>query len=179
MELEKRYALRLLNYGATVLVTSKFENKESIITLAWTTPVSHSPPLLAISIGKERFTHNIIKNSGEFAVNLLSLEMLNKIVGCGSVSGKDIDKFRAFSLQKERAKYISSPLIKESFAFIECKVDGSFDVGDHTLFIGRVLRGWIKDEYWKKEHIDIEKIKTVHHLGGCYFTYPSKELLYR
>lgn len=173
VKLENLNALRLLNPGPLVLITSKFQGKSNIVTVAWTSPVSHEPPLVSISISTKRQSHILIGNSKEFTINLPSFDLLDKVVLCGSVSGKDVNKFKEAHLTQVSGKKIASPSIKECFAFIECKVIDSFLCGDHYLFIGEIIHAEIEKNYYR-EHLDLEKVKFINHLGGPYFTYSEK-----
>ena len=165
--------LRLLNPGPLVLITSKYQGKSNIVTAAWTSPVSHSPPLVSISLSTKKLSHILIGNSIEFTINIPSIELLDKVLQCGSESGRNIDKFKAFKLKEVKGKKVSCPSIKECFAFIECKVVDSILCGDHYLFIGEIVHCEIEKDLYK-DCVDIEKVKFINHLGGPYFTYPEK-----
>ncbi|MCC7573295.1 MAG: flavin reductase family protein [Candidatus Methanofastidiosum sp.] len=165
--------LRLLNPGPLVLITSKYQGKSNIVTAAWTSPVSHSPPLVSISLSTKKLSHILIGNSIEFTINIPSIGLLDKVLQCGSESGRNIDKFKAFKLKEVKGKKVSCPSIKECFAFIECKVVDSILCGDHYLFIGEIVHCEIEKDLYK-DCVDIEKVKFINHLGGPYFTYPEK-----
>jgi len=175
VKIENLKGLRLLNPGPLVLITSKYQGKSNIVTAAWTSPVSHSPPLVAISLSTKRFSHIIIGNSKEFTINIPSIEFLDKVLLCGSESGRNINKFKEYKLKEVRGKKVSCPSIKECFGFLECKVIDSFLCGDHYLFIGEIVNCEVEKGFYK-EYIDIEKVKFINHLGGPYFTY-SGELI--
>ncbi len=173
IKIENLKGLRLLNPGPLVLVTSKYQGKSNIVTVAWTSPISHEPPLISISLSTKKYSHTLIGNSKEFTVNIPSVELLEKVLICGSASGREVDKFKESGFNKVPGKKVSSPSIKECFAFLECKVVDSFLCGDHYLFIGEIIHAEVEKKYYD-EHIDIEKIKFINHLGGQYFTYPSE-----
>ena len=88
------YANRLINNGPVVLVTCG-RDPHNIITVAWITSVSSTPPLLAIAIGKARYSRQLIDESGEFVVNVPPASLLDSVWKCGTISGRDADKFRA------------------------------------------------------------------------------------
>jgi len=140
MEIKLNKAYSLLYPKQTILVTciSK-DGKPNIMTAVWATPVSFDPPYLAICIGKKRYSHNLIKETKEFALNFPSAEMKDAVVICGSISGKNTDKFKEANLTQLKAKKIKAPLIKECLASIECKVVNEINAGDHTIFVGEVL----------------------------------------
>lgn len=172
-KIENLKGLRLLNPGPLVLISSKYQGKSNIVTAAWTSPVSHSPPLISVSLSTKKLSHILIGNSKEFTVNIPSIDLLDKVMQCGSESGRNVNKFKQFKLKEVKGKKVSCPSIKECFAFIECKVIDSFLCGDHYLFIGEIVHCEIEKEFYN-ECIDIEKIKFINHFGGPYFTYPEK-----
>lgn len=110
----------------------------NIISIGMCTLVSFSPPLIMISVGKTRYSNNIIRDSGEFVVNIPTPELEKKVRFCGSTSGRDTDKFSESGLTKEKAEKVKAPLIKECPVNIECTVVNEVEAGDHTLFIGEV-----------------------------------------
>ncbi|NMC61108.1 MAG: flavin reductase family protein [Candidatus Methanofastidiosa archaeon] len=173
VKIDNLKALRLLNPGPLVLITSKYQGKSNIVTVAWTSPVSHDPPLVSISISTKRYSHTLIGNSKEFTINIPTIELIDKVMICGSLSGKNVDKFKEAGFKKVPGKKLSPPLIKECFAFLECKVIDSFLCGDHYLFVGEIVHSEIEKNYYD-EHINLDKVKYINHLGGNYFTYPEK-----
>lgn len=130
-----------LLYPSRVILLSCIgkDNKSNIITLAWNMPASFDPPMLAVSVGKKRFSHKLIKEAGEFAVNIPSASMRDAVLFCGTNSGRSVDKFKETGLTAEEAVKIKTPLIKEAPASLECRLAGECDAGDHTIFIGEVL----------------------------------------
>jgi flavin reductase (DIM6/NTAB) family NADH-FMN oxidoreductase RutF len=168
-------ANRLINIGCTILVTSRHEEKESIITLAWQSPVSGSPPMAMISVAPQRYSHDIISQSGEFIINVPPFSLLKETVHCGTVSGRDGDKFASAGLSRESARAVSAPLIAECIGHLECRVDQQVTAGDHTLFVGQVVAAsaaeGLWDEIWQ---VDQEAAKTIHHLGGSFFCAPER-----
>ncbi len=124
-------------------ILGKKEVKDNIITIAWHMPVSFDPPLYAISVGKTRFSCEIIKKSKAFAVNFISFELKNQALFCGTKSGIHIDKFKEAELTKEECKNLDCPRIKEALAYIECEVTNEIDAGDHIIFIGKIINSKI------------------------------------
>ena len=122
-----------------VLITSKYKEKDNIMVAAWHSPISFDPPLYAIAIGKDKFSHSLIKKSGEFGVNFVDSKIEEAVLCCGRTSGKDKDKFESCSLTRKKAEKIKAPLVEEAVAWYECRVVDESDTGDHTLFIGEVL----------------------------------------
>lgn len=98
-------AYRFLHPMHTVLVTSVGkEGKPNIITLAWVMPTSNDPPLVAISVSPKRYSEKLIRESGEFIINIPTAKLLSQTIACGSISGRDYDKFKETSLTAVQAK---------------------------------------------------------------------------
>jgi flavin reductase (DIM6/NTAB) family NADH-FMN oxidoreductase RutF len=170
-------ANRLINDGCTILVTAQLGESSNIITLAWQTPVSSSPPLVAISVAPTRYSHQLISESKEFVINVPPLSLLKTTVYCGTVSGRDQDKLKGAGLTREPAQIVSAPLIAECIGHLECKVVKQISAGDHTLFLGEVVAASaaevLFDQVWQ---VDDERAKTIHHLGGEFFAAPNGTL---
>ena len=168
-------ANRLINSGPVILVTSIKDNQPNIITLAWNTPLSHSPMLVGISIGKGRYSHAIIENSKEFIINVPSLELLEKVHQCGTISGREGDKFKAVKLTPDKALKLKVPIITECIGHLECKVKDIFNVGDHSLFVGQVVAASAAKDFfdacWQ-----IDKVHLIAHLGGNKYQISGKAI---
>lgn len=171
-------ANRLINSGNLILVTSVAGGfNPNIITIAWHMPTSHLPMLVCISCANKHHSKRLISESGEFAVNIPTIDLLSEVVLCGTKSGRDIDKFKEAKFTQQPAQKIKPPLIKECIGHIECKVINTVPSGDHTIFIGEVIAAQaqqdIFDECWK---VDDKKAKLIYHLGGKFFTHSSKRI---
>jgi flavin reductase (DIM6/NTAB) family NADH-FMN oxidoreductase RutF len=149
--------------------------KDNIITLAWQTALSFTPPMYGISVAPKRHSHGLIKEAGEFGVNFVSKDYLDKLWYCGRHSGRDVDKWEETGFTKEKAGQISSPLIEEAYAALECKVVDSVTVGDHTLFIGEVLVAKAEDSYLE----NLLKYKKPYQMLGNKFTTTAEELEFK
>lgn len=129
----------LTNPRQTVLITSRYKNRDNVMTLDWHTPLSFEPMLYAIAVAKARFTCQLIQKSKVFVVNFMSRRDEKAVLYCGRHSGRDKDKFLKAGLEKEEAEKISCPRIKNALGFLECKVVNQVETGDHILFIGEVV----------------------------------------
>ncbi len=172
-------AHRIVNHGPVVLVTSQIEEgKPNIMAVAWITPVSQSPSLVAISIADEHYSYKLISQRGEFVVNVPSSAMVQEVMACGRVSGRDIDKFKETCLTPVSAEEVLPPLIKECIGHLECRVKQQVKVGDHTLFIGEVVKAWAEEslfsEFW---NVDIKGGAALHHLGGNNFAVSREKVI--
>lgn len=165
-------AYLLLHPRHTVLVSCADKTgRSNIITLAWTMPTSISPPLVAISIAPKRYSHELIEETGEFVINVPTVEILKETLFCGRRSGRKVDKFREAKLTQTSAKRVRPPIIEECVAHLECKVVQKMKTGDHTIFIGEVL------EAYANEGFDPKRIKPIYHAGGEDFLTLAPEIL--
>ena len=168
-------ANRLINHGPTVLVTSKYQEKSNIMTAAWCMPVSHDPPMVAVCIGVTRFSHELILQRREFALNVPHSRLLREMWCCGTKSGRTNDKFSLCDLTPVAGKHIEVPLIGECLGAIECRLASHPTAGDHTVMVGEVVAVWAKPEVFDERlRVEKEDAKTLHHLGGRDFCLPGK-----
>ncbi|MFO7796557.1 MAG: flavin reductase family protein [Promethearchaeia archaeon] len=166
--------INLLHPRQTILCTSQFKDKKNVITLAWTMIISRTPPIIAISIAPQRFSHDMIKNSKQFTINMPTKEIIKDVYYCGTHSGRNINKFEQTKLTPLEGINVKCPRIKECFAHIECKVIDEKTYGDHTLFIGEVLTCIVKEGLLKDERI--KKVEIPYHLGANRFIYNKNEI---
>ena len=120
-----------------VSVTDKAGNN-NIITVAWAGTVCTNPPMLSISVRPERFSYNMIKETGEFVVNLTTEELLRACDYCGVKSGRDVDKFKELHLTPLAMQHVSAVGISQSPVNIECKVKDIIKLGSHDMFLAEV-----------------------------------------
>ena len=160
---------RLVNHGPTVLASCRHESECNIVTLAWVTPVSINPPMLAIAVAPARFSHELIARSKEFVVNVPGPCLLDAVWYCGTKSGRDGDKFEGAGLTREDGAEVAAPLVAECFAHVECRVVDAPTVGDHTLFVGEAVAARVESGAFG-EHLRLTgRYQTLHHLGGHEF----------
>ncbi|MFH1503010.1 MAG: flavin reductase family protein [Candidatus Eisenbacteria bacterium] len=160
---------RLVNHGPTILASCHHGGVRNAITLAWATPVSIDPPMLAIAVAPARFSHHLIERSGEFVVNVPGTRLLPAVWYCGTRSGRDGDKLRGAGLTASDASSVGAPLIAECFAHIECTVVDAPTEGDHTVFVGRVVSATVESEAFDRHLRLVGRYHTLHHLGGPRF----------
>ncbi len=128
----------------------------------WFSQFNEEPPTFAVGIKKKRYTYTLIKESGEFSVNIPRVDILDKVDSLGVTTGREINKFEAFGFTAFKGKFIKAPLIKECPVNIELKVIKEIDFSDHVMIIGEVLNTWIEDKILKDEGIlDIKKLNPV------------------
>jgi flavin reductase (DIM6/NTAB) family NADH-FMN oxidoreductase RutF len=162
-------AYRFLHPMHTVLVTCMGEDgKPNIITLAWVMPTSNDPPLVAISVSPKRYSHHLITDSGEFVINIPTVELLEQTIACGTISGRNRDKFKETCLTPVQAKKVKTPVIKECVAHLECRLQELFVTGDHTIFVGKIVAAYANKGIFAEKY-DLEKTPLLYHAGGNTF----------
>lgn len=114
-------------------------DRRSICPLGWKMQTSHNPPMVAVSIAPSRYTHDLIGATGEFVLVWPGEGLAEETIICGTTSGRDTDKFAQCGLTALPAKEVSVPLIGECIANLECRVTGTLETGDHTIFAGEVV----------------------------------------
>jgi len=114
------------------------EGKPNIITVAWAGTINSKPPMVSISIRKERYSYNLIKEKGQFVINLTTRKLAFAADFCGVKSGRDVDKFEVLKLTQEKASVVDVPMIKESPVNIECTVKDIIELGSHDMFIAQI-----------------------------------------
>ena len=142
--------------------------KPNITTCAWAMPTSMNPPLIAISIAPTRHSHTLIEETGEFIINIPTMEILPAVYACGSLTGRSFDKFKKTNLTPMPAKKVKAPAIRECIAHLECAVDSKFTTGDHTIFVGKILEAYA-DMGVFTESYDLKKARMLYHAGGNNF----------
>lgn len=122
-----------------VMISCKRPNeKPNIITVAWTGTICSDPAMVSVSIRKERYSYDIIKETGEFVINLTTNDLTFATDFCGVKSGRDIDKFKEMNLTPSESKTVAAPGIAESPVSIECKVTQCIELGSHDMFLAEV-----------------------------------------
>ena len=120
--------------------------RADIITLGWFMRTSLDPPLMAISIGKTRHSHDTISREKEFTLVYPASSQAQDSLFCGSNSGRDHDKFRETGFEPVESNIIEPPLISGACANFECKVISCLETGDHTIFVGKVLASHVSTD---------------------------------
>lgn len=160
---------------AAVLVTSGDMKNSNIMTVAWTGIINTNPAMCYISVRPERFSYNMIKESGEFVINLTNKKLAFATDWCGVRSGSKYDKFKEMKLTKEKAKNVKCPIIKESPVAIECKVKEIKELGSHHMFVAEILSIDADDKYIDENGaFDISKCDLITYANGGYYSLSKK-----
>ena len=158
-----------------VMVSCGTMEESNIITVAWTGILNTNPAMCYISVRPERYSHNIIKENGEFAINLTTRQLAYATDWCGVKSGRDVDKFKEMKLTKEKGKFVKCPLIKESPVAVECKVKEIKELGSHHMIIADVLSIDADKKYIDENGaFDISKCNLIAYSNGGYYSLGKK-----
>ena len=158
-----------------VLVSCGTMEKSNIITVAWTGIINTNPAMVYISVRPSRYSYKLIKEQGEFVINLTNKELAKATDWCGVRSGSKFDKFKEMKLHKEKANFVKCPMIKESPVSVECKVKEIKELGSHHMFIAEVLAINSDDKYINdKGAFDISKCNLIAYSNGYYYQMGKK-----
>ena len=154
-----------------VMVSCGTVDKPNVMTVAWTGIVSSDPVMTYVSIRPGRYSHDIIKESGEFVINLPTWTMVTAVDFCGVKSGRDINKFEEMNLTAASCANVSAPQVAECPVSIECKVKSVTNYGVHDMFLAEVVGVSVDDKYIdEKGALDLEKAGILAFAHGKYYT---------
>ena len=142
--------------GVVLVVSTDERGRPNAMPAGWSMFTSGDPPMFAVSIHPDRFTHELISKTSEFVVTFPGEDQAGMVELCGSCTGAEVDKFDCFSIPTCPAKSVKPPLIEDSVACLECVVESTLKTGDHTIFAGRIVAG----------HVSERPIRRLYNLGG-------------
>jgi len=168
-EVNPTYNYRLLHPMHTVLISCVGKDgKPNVTTVSWATPTSHDPPLISISISAKHHSHKLIQETKEFIVNIPTLEILQAVYACGSLTGRSFDKFKKAGLTPVPGRKVKAHAIRECVAHLECTVEDQFTTGDHTVFVGKIVAAYANTGVFTESY-DLKKAHLLYHAGGNNF----------
>ena len=165
-------------YPLPVVMVSVTDGKgnDNIITVAWAGTVCTNPPMVSISVKPERYSYSMIRDTGEFVMNLTTEKLAYAADYCGVKSGRDVDKFAELKLTREKGTYVQAPMIGESPVSIECRVKDVIELGSHHMFLGEVLAVHVQDEYMDSQNkFHLNKARLLVYSHGEYLG-PGKSI---
>jgi flavin reductase (DIM6/NTAB) family NADH-FMN oxidoreductase RutF len=157
---------RYLEPGPIVLVSSKWQGKNNIMTLGWHTILEFSPSLVGLMISSGNHSHRMILNSRTCVINLATTALTDTVVGIGNTSGAEVDKFAKFNLTAEAATKVDAPLIGECHASFECRLHDDALVEKYNFFIFEVVKAHVAASPRHPE--------TLHYTGDGVFVVSGK-----
>jgi flavin reductase (DIM6/NTAB) family NADH-FMN oxidoreductase RutF len=159
---------RLLEPGPVVLLTTARDGRANVMTMSWHTMIDFAPPIVGCVVSNRNFTFNILKATKECVINIPTVELAGKAVGCGNTSGRDIDKFKTFGLTTAAASKVNAPLINECYANLECRIVDARMAAKYNFFILEVIKAWIDPSR--------KQPRTIHHRGKGVFMVAGKTI---
>ena len=151
----------LLEPGPVVLVTTARKGVANVMTLSWLTMMEFVPPLVGCVLSARNYSFEALMATRECVINIPTVELAKKVVGCGNTTGRKIDKFQTFALTPKPASLVAPPLIAECYANLECWIADGRLVAKYNFFILEVVKAWI-DPTQKNP-------RMLHHLGRGVF----------
>ena len=157
---------RLLEPGPVLLVTTARSGRANVMPMSWHTMMEFVPPLVGCVISNQNRTFEMLRASGECVINVPTVELAKKVVACGNVSGRSVDKFKKFNLTPVAGAVVKAPLIAECYANLECKLVDRKLVTKYNFFILEVVKAWIDPRQ--------KRPRTMHHRGEGVFLVPGR-----
>lgn len=143
--------------------------KYNIITIGWAGTVCTNPPMVSISVRPERYSYPILRDTGEFVINLTTRELAYATDYCGVKSGRDVDKFKELKLTALPASKVEAPMVGESPVNIECRVRQIMPLGSHDMFLADVVAVHADEKYMdEKRRFHLEKAEPIVYSHGAY-----------
>ena len=159
----------------TMVSCGDIDGESNIITIAWTGIINSQPPKTYISVRPQRHSYNIIKESGEFVINLTTVPLAHAADYCGIYKGAKVDKFEKCKLTKEKATQVKCPMIGESPLSLECKVTDVIELGSHHMFLADIVAVNVSEEYIGKDgKLCLERAELCAYAHGDYFALGKK-----
>lgn len=147
------------------------DGKPNLITIGWVGTICSDPAMVSISVRPERYSYHMLKETGEFVINLTTEELLEATDYCGVASGRDVDKWEKMNLTPIPSEKVSVPAVAESPINIECKVTEVKELGTHHMFIAEVVNVRADEKYMdEKGKFHLEHSKPIAYSHGTYFS---------
>lgn len=160
---------------AVLITVADGQGNPNIFTVAWTGTVCSDPPMVSISVRPERYSHQMIEETGEFVINLTTRELAFATDYCGVKSGRDTDKIKDMNLTLCKADEVKAPLLKESPVNIECRVKQTLRLGTHDMYLAEVVAVHAEEAYMDESgRFVLEKADPLAYSHGSYFTLGEK-----
>ena len=158
-----------------VLVTCGSMEKPNVLTIAWTGILSTQPPKTYISVRPSRYSYDLIKGSGEFVINLATVQLAKAVDVCGVRSGREFDKFAIMGLVPEEASKVACPMLKQSPVSLECRITDCVRLGSHDMFIADIIAVDVDSQYIDKDgKLHLDKCALLAFAHGEYFELGKK-----
>ena len=162
---------------AVLVTTVDVSGKVNVFTVGWTGIACTRPPMVTIAVRKERLSYENIQATGEFVINLTTIEMLKMTDFCGCRSGRTVDKIKHFGLELDPGSDVKVPSLAKSPVALECKVKSVTELGTHDLFLAEIVRNKIEKSVIDKDgKFDLAKAGLLAYCHGEYFSLGRRPL---
>lgn len=152
----------LLEPGPVVLLTTARKGRSNVMAMSWHSMLEFEPPLVGCVVSNRNYSFEALKATRECVINIPAVELAKKVVACGNVSGREVDKFESIGLTPVAASCVKAPLIDECYASLECRVVDGKMVAKYNFFVLEVLKAWVDPSQ--------KNPRTIHHLGKGVFS---------
>ena len=153
-----------------VIVTASAQGRDDAMTAAWHSSISLRPPIYGVAVTSKRFTHQLITDSQEFGINFIPLEKAALAAAIGGTSGKNLNKFERFNIEKEKPLKTAVPILKDAYAAYECKLVDSKPYGDHLWLVGEIVAvHFLEEAFDATEVLNLDKIKPLLYIGSDHY----------
>ena len=133
-----------------MVITTDDQGAPNVMPAGWFMFVSHKPPMLAVSVDHENYTHDLLCDSKEFVITYPSVEQAEAVAYCGTHTGANVNKFENTSLEMGSSTEVNIPIVMDSVACFECVKRGTLSAGDHTIFTGEIVAGHTSENHNEK-----------------------------
>lgn len=155
---------------AVIVSCGDADGEKNILTIGWTGTICTNPPMVYISVRPQRHSYHLIKESGEFVINLTTKSLVRATDYCGVRSGKNENKFEKMNLTPIKASKVRTPLIKESPVNIECTVTNIVELGSHHMFLANVVAVHVEESLLdEKGKLELSKSNPIVYSHGEYY----------
>lgn len=170
IDVDLSVAYRLLNPGCVLLVSVGDGTRDNVFAATWNMPVYDEPAFCAFACAKGHHSYSFIEATGEVVLNVPDLSLVDAVYGCGSTSGRDIDKFARFGLRRRAGRLVRAPLIDQCVASLECRVEQTIDVHDSALLLLKVVRAEACSAHFRSGRWQFDRgLGLIHHVSGAQF----------
>ncbi|MGI6735738.1 MAG: flavin reductase family protein [Anaerovoracaceae bacterium] len=167
----------LLSPLPAVLVTCGSGRRSNVLTIAWTGIVNSAPPMTYISVRRERYSHALIAEGGEFVIHLVTEELAFAADWCGVRSGRDVDKFAAMHLQTTASRVVACPTLTASPLALECRVTETHTYPSHDMFVAEIVGVSVDEDLLDdKGRLRLDRAGLIAYNHGEYFPLRQRAL---
>lgn len=161
--------------GMVALVTVSHNGIENIMAAGWHSYISYGPPIYGVAIGRERYTYELVKAAGKFAINFLPYEKASFIQQAGVYTGANVNKFELADMKYESGLVTRSPILNDAYIAYECEVIDRNSYGDHDWFVGSIVQFYRDHSKFQENGLpDFEKLSIPLYIGRSTYSKVDK-----